>query len=76
MSYSIISDKILQHWNKFMNYRVMNSHTGKLIDDHPCESPQNLTCNGLCYIFQISGNNKADGTRQLFGTLLFNQFIF
>ncbi|KAM3719617.1 Phthiocerol/phthiodiolone dimycocerosyl transferase [Dirofilaria immitis] len=54
------------HWNKFMNYRVMNSHTGTLMDDHPCESPHNQTCNGLCYIFQISGINKVDGTKQFF----------
>ncbi|VBB28536.1 unnamed protein product [Acanthocheilonema viteae] len=44
----------------------MNSHTGTLIDDHPCESPQNRSCNGLCYIFQISGISKMDGTGQLF----------
>ncbi|MCP9261521.1 hypothetical protein DINM_004877 [Dirofilaria immitis] len=35
------------HWNKFMNYRVMNSHTGTLMDDHPCESPHNQTCNAM-----------------------------
>ncbi|VDO36762.1 unnamed protein product [Onchocerca flexuosa] len=33
------------HWNKFMNYRVINSRTGTLMDDHSCENPQNLTCN-------------------------------
>uniref|UniRef100_A0A8R1XLB0 Protein quiver n=2 Tax=Onchocerca TaxID=6281 RepID=A0A8R1XLB0_ONCVO len=54
------------HWNKFMNYRVINSRTGTLMDDHSCENPQNLTCNGLCYIFQISGISKLDGTKQIF----------
>lgn len=54
------------HWNKFMNYRIMNSRTGTIMDDHPCENPQNVTCNGLCYIFQVTGISKVDGTRQLF----------
>ncbi|VIO93114.1 Uncharacterized protein BM_BM1207 [Brugia malayi] len=63
---SCATKNAVANWNKFVNYRIINPRTGRLMDDYPCDNPQNLTCNGLCYIFQISGINKVDGTKQLY----------
>lgn len=58
-----------KQWNRFMSYRIVNPRTGSITDDHPCDKPQNVSCRGLCYIFQITGKSVNDGKEKLYGEI-------
>ncbi|VDM29692.1 unnamed protein product [Toxocara canis] len=67
---SCATREAVTNWNKFMKYRLLDSRTGTLLDEHPCENPQYITCESPCYIFQITGKLRSGEDNQLFGMYL------
>uniref|UniRef100_A0A914ZTY6 Uncharacterized protein n=2 Tax=Parascaris univalens TaxID=6257 RepID=A0A914ZTY6_PARUN len=63
---SCATKEAVTNWNKFMKYRLLDSRTGTLLDEHPCENPSYVTCENPCYIFQITGKLRSGEDNQLF----------
>ncbi|VDK23186.1 unnamed protein product [Anisakis simplex] len=70
---SCATQEAVTNWNKFMKYRLLDSRTGTLLDEHPCENPHYVSCESPCYIFEITGKLRTGEDHQLFG--LFSDYF-